>query len=103
MLRRALKTVSRVSGVSLAQLINTVVDRHINSCKLLTTKILTDSEHPLYLQLSPCISSRRTRGNYIRLYARTAKYKNSTVPYLARIFCEEKSVRTEITHQLCDS
>ncbi|CAH8849001.1 unnamed protein product [Trichobilharzia szidati] len=99
-LRRALKAVSRASGISLNQLVNTIVDRHIMSCKKLANSILSDPEHPLYTQLSPCISSGRTRSNYRKLYARTTKYKNSTIPYLAQLLCDEKTVRHDMINLL---
>nr|CAH8821168.1 unnamed protein product [Trichobilharzia regenti] len=89
-IRRMLKTVSRVSGVPVDHIANVVIDRQLTLCNKFTRGILSDSEHPLYPQLSPCISSGRTRSNFRKLYART--------PYLAHIFCDENSVREELTN-----
>nr|CAH8866336.1 unnamed protein product [Trichobilharzia regenti] len=99
-LRRTLRAVSRVSAIPLTELNDTVVNRHMNSCKHLAKVILSDSEHPLYSQLFPCISSGKTRRNFINIYARTTKYKNSTVPYLARVLCEETNIRKELLQLL---
>nr|CAH8863804.1 unnamed protein product [Trichobilharzia regenti] len=102
-IRRILKTVSRVSGVPVDHIVNVVVDRHLTSCNKFAKGILSDLEHPLYPQLSPCISSGRTRSNFRKLYARTSKYKNSMIPYLARILCDENSVRQELTNLFSSS
>ncbi|CAH8827539.1 unnamed protein product [Trichobilharzia szidati] len=101
-LRRVLNAVSRACGLPLRDLANTIVERHVNSCKNWAKAVLSDPLHPLYSQLSPCISSGRTRSQYKKLYARTTKYKNSTIPYLARILCDEDTVRRETYKLLCN-
>ncbi|CAH8864485.1 unnamed protein product [Trichobilharzia szidati] len=98
-----LKTVSRMSGVPVDYIVNVVVDRHLTSCNKLARGILSDLEHPLHPQLSPCISSGRTRGNFRKVYARTSKYKNSMIPNLERILCDENSVRQELTNLFSSS
>nr|CAH8864496.1 unnamed protein product [Trichobilharzia regenti] len=95
LLRRMLKVVSRVSSLPLSQLVNILVDRHMDSCEKWAKSILSDSQHPLHSQLSPCISSGKTRSLYRKLYARTSKYKNSSIPYLARVLCDKECIRHE--------
>ncbi|CAH8875381.1 unnamed protein product [Trichobilharzia szidati] len=99
-IRRTLRTVSRSSGIPLGHIDGIVIDRHLMSCNRFARGILSDSEHPLYPQLPPCVSSGKTRSLFRRLYARTSKYKNSTIPYLARTLCDENSVRNELTNLL---
>nr|CAH8865766.1 unnamed protein product [Trichobilharzia regenti] len=100
-LRRMLKVVSRTSGVKLSQLVTTLVDKHLNTCEKWSKTILSDCQHPLYSQLSPCISSGRTRNQYKIIYARTTKYRNSTIPYLARVLSDRDNVRRETYDLLC--
>lgn len=52
-----------------------VVDRHLESCKLLASVILSDTDHQHHPNLSHCISSGRTRIRYTRIYACKEKYK----------------------------
>ena len=92
MIRRMLKTVSRVSGVPVDHIVNVVVDRHLTSCNKFAKGILSEFEHRLYPYFSPYISSGRTRSHFKKLYALTSKYKNSMMPYLARILYDENSV-----------
>ncbi|CAH8855403.1 unnamed protein product [Trichobilharzia szidati] len=99
-LRRMLKVVSRVSNVTLNQLVNILVDRHMDSCEKWAKSILSNSHHPLHSQLSPCISSGKTRSLYRKLYARTSKYKNSTIPYLAHVLCDKESIRRDTYNSL---
>ncbi|CAH8558016.1 unnamed protein product [Schistosoma bovis] len=87
-LRRVLKAVSKVCGESFEVIINMVVDRHLESCKLLAGVILSDTDQPLHSYLSPCISSGRTRHNYTKIHARKQKYKSSIIPYLANRLLE---------------
>nr|CAH8873838.1 unnamed protein product [Trichobilharzia regenti] len=100
-LRRMLKVVSRTSGVKLSQLVTTLVDKHLNTCEKWSKTILSDPQHPLYSQLSPCISSGRTRNQYKIIYARTTKYRNSTIPYLARVLSDRDNVKRETYDLLC--
>ena len=102
LLPRVLKVVSRVSNVPLNQLVDILVNRHLDSCEKWAKSILSNSHHPLHSQLSPCISSGRTRSLYRTLYALTSKYKNSTIPYLARVLCDRESIRRE-TYNLLSS
>ncbi|CAH8495051.1 unnamed protein product [Heterobilharzia americana] len=99
-LTRTLRIVNRTSGVLLKLLVKTVVNKHINSCEHLAGVILSDAQHSLHLKLSACRLSGKKKSKYIRLYAHTTKYNNSTIPYLARLLCSEESTRHELNNQL---
>ncbi|VDO54239.1 unnamed protein product [Schistosoma margrebowiei] len=99
-LGRALKAVSKVCSESYEVIINMVVDRFLKSCKLLGNVILSDTNHRLHSYLSPCISSGRTKCNYIKIYARKQKYKISIIPYLANILCDEQVVTVNLVNNL---
>nr|CAH8868290.1 unnamed protein product [Trichobilharzia regenti] len=95
LLCRMLKVVSRVSNVPLNQLVNILLDRHMDSCEKWAKSILSYSHHPLHSQLPPCISSGRTRSL-------CSEHKNSTIPYLARVLYDKGSIRRE-TYNLLNS
>ncbi|CAH8590013.1 unnamed protein product [Schistosoma haematobium] len=99
-LRRVLKAVNKMCSESLEVIINMVVDRHLKSYKLPVGVILSDTNHPLHSYLSPCISSGRTRRNYIKIQARKKKYESSIIPYLTNILCDEQVVRVNLVNKL---
>ncbi|CAH8492714.1 unnamed protein product [Schistosoma haematobium] len=99
-LQRVLKALSKMCGESFEVIINMVVDRHLKSCKLLASVILSDTNHPLHSYLAPCISSGRTRRNHIKIHALKKKYKSSIIPYLANILCDEQVVRVNLINNL---
>jgi len=88
-LRRLPRLVAGVGGLTYEQLFDVLVKRHLDDCKLLANCILSNTNHPLYLALSPSISTRNTRQQYRLLPARTGHYRNSVIrilPLLKRLF-----------------
>ena len=100
LLRRGLKMISRVSQVSLSALIGNICDRHIDACLKFADRIFSDSTHPLHLDLSACLSHPSTRSTYRLIPSRISVYRNSPVPYLARILTDKVKVRSELLDAL---
>ena len=79
---RCLKLIAKCSGISLTRLQEFVISKHLSSCELFASKILSDVQHPLHLILSNSRLSRPRRTSYKHIYPRTNAYKNSVIPYL---------------------
>jgi len=54
-LRRLLRLVAGVGALHYEQLFDVLVKRHLDDCKLLGNRILSNPNHPLCLALSPAI------------------------------------------------
>ena len=52
LLRRGLKMICRVSQISLSFLVSSICDGHIEACLKFADKVLSDSTHPLHIDLS---------------------------------------------------
>ena len=95
-LRRGLSIISRASGIPLNNLLHVLCNSHVAACESFALKILQDPSHPLHNALSPCISHANTRSKYRLLPSRISLYRNSLIPYLARILVD----REKSTHEL---
>jgi len=84
-LRRAIKTISHVSGLEYDWFLDRLIKRHFASCDLLTKRILADAAHPLHDALSTAKSLRSsTRSAFNLLPARLQPYAKTGLPYLTR-------------------
>jgi len=54
-LRRLLRLVGGVGALPSEQLVDVLVKRHLDDCKHLADRILSNTNHPLYTALSPAI------------------------------------------------
>ncbi|WP_432422668.1 RNA-directed DNA polymerase [Streptococcus dysgalactiae] len=95
LLRRGLSIISRVSFIPLNELIRKLCALHFTACEKFAHKILSDPSHPLYGDLSLCRSHPSTRSRFRCLHSRINLYKNSPVPYLARILTNKDRVVSE--------
>ena len=93
---RCLKLIAKCSGVSLTRLQEFVISKHLSSCELFASKILSDAQHPLHPFLSNSRLSRPSRSSFRYIFARTNAYKNSVIPYLARFLTNKQNVRDEL-------
>ena len=99
-LRRGLAIISRVSLLPMESLISELCDQHIDSCESFAHKILSDHLHPLHSELSVCHSHPSTRSAFRLIPARINLYKNSPVPYLARVLTDKSRVISELRSNL---
>jgi hypothetical protein len=90
-LRRSVKIIARVSGIQYSDLINSLAEQHMDACQKLANRILSDNAHPLFPFISISLSSSSTRRNFNIIYARTANYRRSVVPALARILVNKEA------------
>jgi len=95
-LRRLLRHVAGGVALHYEQLVDVLVKRHLNDCKLLANRILSNTKHPVYFALSPAVSTRNTRQQYRLLPARTSRYRNSVIPYLARFLNDSSKVQDDL-------
>lgn len=91
----------RVYGESFEVITDMVVDRHLKSCKLMASVVLTDTSYPFRLYIPPRLSPGRTRRQCIRIHAQKQKYKSSTIHYLGNIPCDEQVVRADLVNTSC--
>lgn len=99
-IRRALLIISRVSAIPIDELVCKLVDLHIDSCVKFAQKILADVSHPLHVELSSCRSHSITRSEFRLIPSRINVYRNSPVPYLARVLTNESKMVTELRSSL---
>ena len=99
-IRRALLLISKSCRISYPSLVCEVVRRHFSMCSTLSQLILSDSTHPLHPFLSECLSNRPGRRNTRHVFARTAAYRNSFVPFMARFLTNPSIVKKELSELL---
>ncbi len=80
LLRRSIKLIGNVCGLSFSHLTNLVCERHIKASSDFAEQILVDSEHPLHEELSKTRSHTSTRTRFKLLPWKTAAYRNSVLP-----------------------
>jgi hypothetical protein len=97
---RSIKFISKCSGVSRKLLVETITIRHKRCCEQLSSKIISDSSHPLHKELSFAFSIPSTRSKYKLLASRTSIYRNSFLPYIARFLVSPESVIEDLGFQL---
>jgi hypothetical protein len=96
-LKRAIKSIARASGILYDQICKFVVKRHFSFCTNFSQKILDDHTHPLYPTLNNARSIRNTRSNFCLIYSRTETYRTSPIPYLARILLNKDLESEKLT------
>ncbi len=64
LLRRSIKLISNVCGLSFSYLTNLACERHIKASSDFAERILADSEHPLHEELSKARSHTSTRSRF---------------------------------------
>jgi len=99
-LRRLLRLIACVGALPYEQLVELLVKRHVDDCRLLAERILSNINHPLHMALPPAISKRNTRQQYRLLPARTSRYRTSAIPYLARLLNDPTKVRDDLANHL---
>jgi hypothetical protein len=100
LLRRAIRIVSNSSSIAYSEITSDIITRHFSSCEQLIDRTMSDESHPLHHSLSQCLSTSSTRNLFKLPYARTASYRMSTIPYLARFLVDKKSVIEKLTQEL---
>lgn len=100
LLVRSLKLLSRCSGIPRVELVKFIVSQHFNSCNQFSQKILSNSDHSLHIDLSQAISHSASRSQFKIIYARTTMYRNSTIPYLARLLVDRDKIISDLTSRL---
>jgi hypothetical protein len=99
-LKRALKLVSRSSCIPYVDLCKTVINQHFSACRKFCDRILDDANHPLHQALNSTRSNRNTRRAFVHMFARTASYTRSCLPYLSRFLTNEDSEIEKLTSSL---
>ena len=84
-LKRCIKVISRLSGVSQKAIREYVVEKHFNACDRLAGIISSDNAHPLHEDMMACRSASSTRSVFRLPYTRTNKFKNSFLPYIIKL------------------
>ena len=84
-----LKLTATCSRISLTRLQEFVISKHLSSCEVFASKILSDAQHPLHSFLSNSRLPRPSRSSFKHIFARTNAYKNSVIPYLARFLTKK--------------
>ncbi len=85
LLRRSIKLISNVLGLSFSYITNLVCERHIKASTNFAARVLADSEHPLHEELSKARSPTSTTSRFKLLPSKTAAYRNSVLPALSRL------------------
>ena len=93
---RCLKLIAMCSRISLTRLQEFVILKHLSSCELFASKIISYVQHPLHSFLSNSRLCRPSRTSYKHIYARTNAYKHSIIAYLACFLTNKQMVRDEI-------
>ena len=88
LLRRAIKLITKPSGIDYNVTCGIIIDRHISECMNFCYRILNDSNHPLHIALNNTRSYGNTRRNFTHVFARTTMFYRSPIPYLARLLSD---------------
>jgi hypothetical protein len=91
-LRRAIKLISRSSGINFSALIDSISTQHFRASLQFAHRILADSNHPLFPHLSQSSSRSSSRSSFKLIYSRTSTFRRSVVPFLARLLSNENAV-----------
>jgi hypothetical protein len=87
-LRRAMKMISRASGLPYQTLVDVITCRHLDASTKFAKNILADPQHPLHDSLLPSVSTSSTRSSYNLIYSRTSSFRRSVIPFLARVLTD---------------
>ena len=101
-LRRCIALLAKSSGSCFRDLIDTVIRMHFTACERFAGRIISDTSHPLNKPLCNCIPKRSTRNRFNLLYARTSAYRNSVLPYLARLLNNPEVLADELRAFFCN-
>ena len=71
LISRCLKLIAKCSGISLTRLQEFVSSKHLSSCELFASKILSDAQHLLHSFLSNSRLPRPSRSSFKHIFART--------------------------------
>ncbi len=88
LLRRSIKLISNICGLSFSHLTNLVCERHIKASSDFAEWHLADIEHPLHEELSKARSHTSTRSRFKLLPSKTTAYRNSVLPALPRLLVD---------------
>ncbi len=91
LLRRSIKLISNVCGLSFSYLTHLVCERHIKASTDFAARILADSKHPLHEELYKTRSQTSTRGRFKLLPSKTAAYRYSVPPALSRLLVDRNA------------
>ncbi len=91
LLRRSIKLISYVRGLSFSYLTNLVCEHHVKASSDFAEWILADSEHALHEELSNARSHTSTRSRFKQLPSKTAAYRNSVLPLLSRLLIDRNA------------
>ncbi len=97
LLKRSIKLISQVSGLSFSYLTNLLCERHIKASSDFVERILGDHLHPLHDELSKARSHTSTRSRFKLLPSKTAANRNSVLPALSRLLVDRNA---ELNHYL---
>lgn len=100
LLTRSLKMLSRCSGLPRSEIVSFLVNKHISACDSLASRALKNPSHVLHAAISKAISLSSSRSNYRLIFARTNAFRNSTIPYLARLLYNRSHVINELSERL---
>ena len=99
---RSMKLLSRCSGIARNALIDFIISKHIDACDRFINRIMSNEDHFLHKEFFKSVSNPRTRSQFRLLPARTTTYRNSILPYLARILVNRTSIMSDLNaHLLC--
>ncbi len=87
-LRRSIKLISNVCGLSFRYLANLSCERQIKASTDFAAWVLADSKRPLHEELSKARSHTSTRRRYKLLLSKTAAYRYSVLPALSRLLVD---------------
>ncbi len=97
LLKRSIKFISQVSGLSFSYLTNLLCERHIKESSDFAERVHGDHHHPLHYELSKARSHTSTRSRFKLLPSKTAAYRNSVLPALSRLLVDRNA---ELNHYL---
>ena len=100
LIARSLKFLTRFSGVDKNILVDFIVCKHFAACDRFIDRIMRDENHCLHHELITAVSDPRTRSKFRLLSARTSAYRNSIVPYLARLMVTRLLIVTTLKERL---
>ncbi len=97
LLKRSIKQISHVCGLSFSYLTNLACKRHIKASSDFAARILGDHQHLLHDDLSRARSHTSTRSRFKLLPSKTDVYRNSVLPTLLRILVDKNA---ELNHYI---
>ena len=103
LIKRSIKHIAKNSGIDVNLLVNVIVKRHFDSCRLFAQNIISEESHPLHAELMSSKSVFYTRSDFKLMYTRTTSFGNSVLPYLLRFLVKSDNVLLDLTNKLSSS